>query len=81
MSAQTGRADLDHAAVQLGLDLVAQVRARDQHLFDVALQLAGRGIDELELFLDAEGEGVPASKLSYLRGGIDAPPRAASRPP
>ena len=50
------RAHLHHAAVQLGLDLVAQVRARGQHLLDVALQLAGLGIDELELFLDAQGE-------------------------
>ena len=56
MSAHTGRAHLHHAAVQLGLDLVAEVRARDQHLLDVALQLARVGIDELELFFDAEGE-------------------------
>jgi hypothetical protein len=48
--------DLDDALVQLGLQLVAEVRARGHHLLDVALQLARARVDELELLLDTERE-------------------------
>ena len=48
-------ADLDHRLVQLGLDLLAEDElALFEDLRDVRLQLPGRGVDDLVLFLDAE---------------------------
>ena len=53
------RADLDDRLVQLALDLIAERRrARRQQLGHVRPQLPGLGIDDLELFLDADGEAV-----------------------
>ena len=53
------RADLDDRLVHLALDVLAEGRrARREQLGDVRAQLPGRGIDDLEFFLDADGEGV-----------------------
>ena len=58
-SAQILRADLDDRLVHLALDLIAERRrARREQLGDVRAQLPGLGIDDLELFLDADGEAV-----------------------
>ena len=55
-------ADLDDRLVHLALDLIAERgRARREQLGDVRAQLPGGGIDDLEFFLDADGEGVSHS--------------------
>ena len=52
------RADLDDRLVHLALDLVLEpLLPFREHLRDVRAQLARLGIDDLELLLDAEGEG------------------------
>src|SRR5207302_8007573 len=52
-------ADLDNRLVELALDVVAEGRgARREELGDVGSKLPGRRIDDLELFLDANGERV-----------------------
>src|SRR5262249_43701856 len=67
------------AAVQLRLDLVAQVRARGEHLLDVALERARGGIDELELLFDPEGEAfgqasISGGALTHQRWAFATPP-------
>ena len=53
------RADLDDRLVHLALDLVAERRrSRREQLADVRAQLPRGGVDDLELFLDADGEPV-----------------------
>ena len=52
------RAHFDHRFVHLPLDLILQpLLSLGEHLLDVRAQLARVRIDDLELFLDAEGEG------------------------
>ena len=51
--------DLDDRLVHLALDLIAEGgHARRQQLLHVRAKLPGLGIDDLELFLDADGERV-----------------------
>src|SRR5207245_9028412 len=53
------RAHLDDRLVHLALDRVAERRrARGQELLHVRAQLPRRGIDDLQLLLDADREGV-----------------------
>src|SRR6476620_2739195 len=52
------RADLDHRLVHLALDLVVQpLFTLGEELLNVGPQLARLRVDDLKLFLDAEGEG------------------------
>ena len=52
------RADLDDRVVHLPLDLVLEpLLPLGEELLDVRFQLARLRVDDLELFLDAEGEG------------------------
>jgi hypothetical protein len=48
--------DLDHALVQLRLDLVHDHLVANENLGDVGFELERGGIDDLVLFLDADGE-------------------------
>ena len=51
-------AELDDRLVHLGLDpLLEHALALLEHLLDVGAQLPRLRVDDLELFLDAEGEG------------------------
>src|SRR5205814_2796225 len=60
-------ADLDNRLVELALGVVAERRgARREELGDVGSKLPGRRIDDLELFLDANGERV--SHWAYPAG-------------
>src|SRR5947208_15716392 len=53
------RPDFNDRLVHLALDLIFQRRrARRQQLGDVRPELPRGGIDDLELLLDADGEGV-----------------------
>jgi hypothetical protein len=57
--AADSRADFDDRLVQLALDLIAERGgASGQQLRDVRAQRAGVGLDELELFREADREGV-----------------------
>ena len=57
------RADLDDRLVELALDLIAERGARRQQLGHVRAQLPGLGVHDLELFLDADGEGVRHQRI------------------
>src|SRR4029079_7840287 len=52
------RADLDDRLMQLALELIAERMAGVEQLRHVRAQLPRRRIDDLELLLDADGEGV-----------------------
>jgi hypothetical protein len=52
------RADLDDRLVELALDLIAERRARREQLRHVRPQLPGLRVDNLKLFLNADGERV-----------------------
>ena len=73
-------ADLDDRLVQFALDLIAQRRrARRQELRDVRPQLPGVRVDDLELFLDADGEGVGHPAIIISSEGLrpsDSPTRS-----
>jgi hypothetical protein len=62
--------DFDDRLVHLALDVVAEHGgARGQQLGDVRTQLPGVGIDDLEFFLDADGERVVHGVAARLPAG------------
>src|SRR2546423_557367 len=71
-------ADLHNRLVQLRLYLRQQQVIAAQDFRDVRLQLAGLGIDDLILFLDAEREGGGLHRASTRNVGVCDPPPAVT---
>src|SRR2546428_569495 len=70
--------DFDNRLVQLRLYLREHEVIAAQDFRDVRLQLAGLGIDDLILFLDAECEGGGLHRASTRNVGVCEPPPAVT---